>query len=147
MVCPRRSDQGKDTVNERCQKSSYAKLLRSLIGISPHYQLHMNRVKIFADASVFDAGRISRLPLPMKNPHRIWSASCGGILRREVLRILFYMAPIHFIDPTMIVAITRLNSIASVIHFNQCIMLLASYRSVPPGADICPAPSSRDPLS
>ena len=40
-----------DKVNERCQKSSYANLLRRLVGISPDYQSIQSPRKIFADAS------------------------------------------------------------------------------------------------
>ena len=65
MVCSRRSDQGKDTVNERCQKSSYAKLLRSLIGISPAYQLHMNPVKFERTHRLPGAGRSWPYQLPI----------------------------------------------------------------------------------
>ena len=60
-----------------------------------------------------------------------------------------YIAPISMSPPRFPIRISA-TIMAPMIRIRLCsgvIMLPASYRSVPPGADICPAPSSRDLLS
>ena len=123
-------------------------------------------LKIFADASVFDAGRC--LPYhyqretPIRLLHLMRALSFRGRSKEFCLYAVagssrqqhdqgeyggqYYNVDTNHMPPKFTIRITA-NNIRPAIHCSRVIMLLVSCRSALPGACICPEPSSRDPLS
>ena len=123
-------------------------------------------LKIFADASVFDAGRC--LPYhyqretPIKLLHLMRALSFRGRSKEFCLYAVagssrqqhdqgeyggqYYNVDTNHMPPKFTTSMTA-SIVKPAIHCSRVIMLLVSCRSAPPSACICPGPSSRDLLS